>query len=244
VRTAKLELNPFLSYWLRVFLRHRSTQAESFDLVDRPEAETIAAFKELDRINHSFRFSQPFKDRLPNWLGPDRCAHLEILDLGAGTGLLGRELSSWAKQRGWEWHFTNLDSNALALKQGNPTQAVLGSALNLPFPDQSFDLVIASQMTHHLTDEEVITHWREANRVSRDAIFICDLHRNIGFYALLWSSMLWLKVHPTIREDAMISVRRGFRKNEWLNLARKAGLQNPHVAVDYGARIVLQVRKG
>ena len=63
---------------------------------------------------------------------------------------------------------------------------VTGSALQLPFADGSFDLVVASQMTHHLTDEEVVQHWREAWRVTRDAIFICDLHRNAGFYALLW----------------------------------------------------------
>ena len=68
---------------------------------------------------------------------------------------------------------------------------VIGSALQLPFADNSFDLVIASQMTHHLTDEEVVRHWRESWRVTRDGIFICDLHRNAGFYSLLWL-ILWL----------------------------------------------------
>ena len=96
--------------------------------------------------------------------GQKKCERLEILDVGAGTGLLGKKLTAWARQQGWEWRFTNLDTNPLALKIGNQPDGVVGSALQLPFDDSSFDLVVASQMTHHLTDEEIVTHWREAWR--------------------------------------------------------------------------------
>ena len=99
--------------------------------------------------------------------GPKNCERLNILDVGAGTGLLGKRLTEWAGRRGWDWRFTNLDANPLALKIGNRPDSVVGSALQLPFADGSFDLVVASQMTHHLTDEQIVTHWREAWRVTR-----------------------------------------------------------------------------
>ena len=70
-------------------------------------------------------------------------------------------------------------------------------------------------MTHHLTDEEAVTHWREAWRVTRDAIFICDLHRNAGLYTLVWLTLHLMRVNPTVVEDGLISVRRGFRLKEW-----------------------------
>lgn len=227
-----------------MFFGRRSAQAEYFDLPERPADDTIAAFRDLDRLNRVFVFERPFEDTLPKWLGDERCARLEILDLGAGTGFLGQTLSLWAAERGWQWHFTNLDSNPLALKLGNTRDSVLGSALELPFEDNRFDLVVASQMTHHLTDDQIVRHFREAWRVTRDAVFICDLHRNAGLYAMLWFSTWWFRVGHAVRSDALISVKRGFRLREWRGLARNAGLPDAQVWLYYGARIVLQARKG
>ena len=227
-----------------MFFRERSTQVEYLDAPDRPVDETVAAFNDLDRINRFFRFSHAFESRLPGWLGEERCKRMEILDVGAGTGLLGKTLSAWARERGWDWRFTNLDVNPVALKSADATSNIVGSALQLPFPESSFDLVVASQMTHHLTDAEVVQHWREAWRVTRDAIFICDVHRNVGLYTMLWLVMLVLRVERKLREDGLISVKRGFRLDEWRALAARADILDAQVWLYYGTRIVLQGRKG
>jgi SAM-dependent methyltransferase len=226
-----------------MFLRQRSTQAEYFDLPDRSETEIAASFRDLNRINRLFCFSHPFEAVLPRWLGATNCERLDILDVGAGTGLLGKTLTEWARQRGWQWHFTNLDNNPVALKIGSQPDVVVGSALQLPFADGSFDLVVASQMTHHLTDAEVVTHWREAWRVTRDAMFISDLHRNPGLYALLWLTLHLMRANPAVLEDGLISVRRGFRRGEWRELAAQAGIPEANVWRYHGTRIVLQARK-
>ncbi len=227
-----------------MFFRERSTQAEYFDAPDRPADQMAAAFRELDRVNRFFHFSHAFECRLPAWLGTRRCQQLEILDVGAGTGLLGRQLSAWARQRGWDWRFTNLDANPVALDAGDAANGVIGSALQLPFPDGSFDLVVASQMTHHLADAEVVQHWREAWRVTRDAIFICDLHRNPGLYLMLWLTLRLMRADRTLRQDGLLSVKRGFRRQEWNQLARRAEIPGARVWLYYGTRIVLQARKG
>src|SRR5664279_2774224 len=134
-----------------MFLSQRSTQTEYFDLPGRTEVEIAASFRDLNRVNSLFRFTHPFESALPQWLGRKNCERLKILDVGAGTGLLGEILAQWALKQGWQWHFTNLDANPLALKIGNQPDSVVGSALQLPFADASFDLVVASQMSHHLT---------------------------------------------------------------------------------------------
>src|SRR5271154_142157 len=226
-----------------MFLSQRSTQTEYFDLPGRTEAEVSASFRDLNRVNSFFRFSHPFETVLPAWLGRKKCERLEILDVGAGTGLLGKKLTAWAQQRGWQWNFTNLDTNPLALKLGNLPDGVVGSALQLPFADGSFDLVVASQMTHHLTDEQIVTHWREAWRVTRDAIFICDLHRNAMLYALVWLTLHLMRADRTVLEDGLISVRRGFRRGEWRGLATRAGICEAKIWRYHGTRIVMQARK-
>jgi SAM-dependent methyltransferase len=227
-----------------LLLRESSTQTECFDLPDRAESETVAEFHELDRLNRVFRFDHVFEWALPKWLGEDRCARLEILDVGAGTGLLGKRLSDFARRRGWDWRFTNLDSNPFGLRDGNAPNPVVGSALKLPFADGEFDLVVASQMTHHLSNADAVAHWREAWRVTRDGLFISDLHRNAWFYVMLWLTMLPLRFNRSLRKDALISVKRGFRRSEWREMANQAGISGVKIWLYFGTRIVLQARKG
>lgn len=226
-----------------MFFRRRSAQAEYFDLPGKTESEVAACFRDLDHLNLTFRFSHPFVSTLPKWLGPARCAQLDFLDVGAGTGLLGKRLSEWARRRGWNWRFTNLDVNRTSLKLGRAPRVVVGSALALPFADGSFDVVIASQMTHHLSDQEILFHFREAWRVSKDALLICDLHRNAGFYSMLWIVTGLMRISVPMRADALLSVTRGFRLSEWRELARRAGLTNMRVWLYYGTRILLRARK-
>ncbi len=227
-----------------MFLRARSTQAESFDSPGRPATDIVAGYRQLARANRLFFFSHPFVWTLPRLLGAERCRSLTLLDVGAGDGLLGRRLEAWAQRRGWRWEVTNLDLNARALALHPGGRTVTGSALALPFPDAQFDVVIASQMTHHLTDAEVATHFREAWRVARQAMLLSDLHRNLFLYALVWAGTWLVGFNRAMREDGLISVRRGFRLDEWRRHAAAAGIPNARVWLYAGTRIMLAARKG
>lgn len=67
-------------------------QAVYFDLPDRAEVEVAIAFRDLNRVNACFRFTYPFEAVLPRWLGRKICERLDILDVGAGTGLLEKKV--------------------------------------------------------------------------------------------------------------------------------------------------------
>jgi len=226
-----------------MFLSRRATQAEYFDWPDRPPVEIAGFHRSLARVNRCFVFAEPFQRLLPKLLGNQHCSPLSLLDLGAGNGSLGSQLAIWAAKRGWEWRFTNLDVNLPALRLAGTGRNVAASALALPFRDASFDIVIASQMTHHLNDEEVRRHLREAWRVARAAVFITDLHRNAALYLLLWL-LLHLRRYPEhFRHDGLLSVRRGFRVRELQALADAAGWPAARVRLYFGARVILHVRK-
>ncbi len=110
-----------------MFLNRRALQAEYFDLPDRPAQELADGYRMLAQMNRLFLLGEPFTRRLPGWLGKERCASVSILDLGAGDGTLGDELTNWAARRGWDWRITNLDLNAQALRL-NPGGAFRGAA--------------------------------------------------------------------------------------------------------------------
>jgi len=46
-----------------------------------------------------------------------------------------------------------------------------------------------------------------------------------------------------VREDALISVKRGFHRAEWRELAAQAEISGAEVWLYYGTRLVLQARK-
>jgi len=227
-----------------MFLSRRATQAEYSDAPGRSPAQVARDYRQLARVNRLCFVTDPFQRVLVRWLGRDRCRNLSILDLGAGDGSIGRTMTRWAAQQGWNWRVTNLDVNPMALRLNPGGDNVVGSVLALPFAPESFDAVIASQMTHHLTrDEDVILHFREAWRVTRDALLLNDLHRNPILLGLVWLIVRCARLSPEMRADGMISVRRGWRLSEWQTLAERAGISGARVWLYCGARIILQARK-
>jgi 2-polyprenyl-3-methyl-5-hydroxy-6-metoxy-1,4-benzoquinol methylase len=229
---------------MSMFFKRRVLQAEYFDAPDLPAAELAEAYRTLAQVNRFFLLAHPIQMHIPKALGAEQCRALSLLDLGAGDGSLGIHLCQWAAEQGWTWRVTNLDLNPRALQLDHAGRNVAGSALALPFQDGTFDVVIASQMTHHLdADENVRRHFQEAWRVSRGLVLLNDLHRNAAFYALLW---LLLKLHQCPRHfvsDALVSVRRGWRVKEWRALAAQAGIPEARVWLYAGARVMLQARK-
>lgn len=225
-----------------MFLSRRAAQAEYFD-TERPAAETVEFYRELGRVNRLFLFAHPFQRLIPRMLGREAARSLSILDLGAGDGSLGEVLVPWASRFGWSWKVTNLDNRPLALTLSPGKSNVVGSALALPFRSESFDLVIASQMTHHFSETEAELHLKEAWRVARRGIVFSDLHRNLFLYGLLWLLFLVRTHPPTLRDDGLLSIRRAWRLGELKSLAERAGIPGARVQFYFGSRVLLRALK-
>jgi len=224
--------------------RRRATQPEHFDDASRTAEEFREAYRELARVNRLFRLDDPYTRVMSRQLGPKNCRDLSILDLGAGDGWLGRQMEDYARGRGWCWRVANLDANPapLSLRRGGCN--VAASALALPFEDNAFDVVIASQMTHHLnSDAEVILHFQEAWRVARAAVFLSDMRRGAFLYLLLRITLPLLRLSDNMVADGLLSVRKSWRAEEWRQLADQAGLRSATVTNYFGTRVILTARK-
>jgi 2-polyprenyl-3-methyl-5-hydroxy-6-metoxy-1,4-benzoquinol methylase len=226
-----------------MFLKRRALQAEYFDELERPEADLLEGYRLLGCFNRLFLLSRSFTTLIPHFLGHEKCRKLSMLDLGAGDGFLAVELGRWASSQGWDWKVTNFDLNHRALKLSG-TSSVAGSALALPFQSQSFDVVIASQMTHHFgSDAEVCTHFKEAWRATKGLLLVTDLHRNRPFYMGMQAILGISGVPDHFRSDALLSVKRGWRINEWKSLAAKAGIPDAKIWLYAGTRIMMQAQR-
>lgn len=162
----------------------RTAEREHFDAPGQTLADLSDYYQWLDRINRVTRGERPYLKFLPRELGDHSCRQLTFLDVGAGAGQLGGLVEGAAAARGLHWEFTSLELNPLAAQLNTGGRHVVGDALAIPFPDESFDVVTATTMTHHLEDDaQVVRHFAEAWRVARRAVFIYDLHRNPAFAA-------------------------------------------------------------
>lgn len=105
----------------------------------------------------------------------------QVLDLGCGTGTLTLMLQLSQPDA----VITGLDGDAriLEIAQKKAEQAGVngisweeGFAFELPYPDSTFDLVVSSLMTHHLTLENKRRTFREVHRVLKPGgrFFIAD----------------------------------------------------------------------
>jgi 2-polyprenyl-3-methyl-5-hydroxy-6-metoxy-1,4-benzoquinol methylase len=226
-----------------MFLSERATQAEYCDRADLSLDEVRAVYRQLARIHRLLQTSDAFQRPLVQMLDEASVRRLSVLDLGAGDGTIGRSLESWAARRGWDWRVVNVDANVAALGLHGSGRNVGGDVCALPFADDSFDVVIASQMTHHLAEAEVVRHFAEAWRVARGVVCLTDAHRNVGALCFISVLMRVLGFSPEFRADAALSVRRGWRVREWRELAGRAGMVDAKVQLHFGARIVLVARK-
>lgn len=163
-----------------------------------------------------------------------------LLDVGSGSG----DTIALAQRIGRR-HSVRLTGIALDLDPGLVTSCakrsqlgVCGTALALPFPDQSVDLVVCSLLLHHFEGGALNLVLRELDRVARVRVIIHDLRRSRVAAAGLWALSFPLRFHPISRHDGVTSVLRGFTRHELRALVYDSTGAHPRVSRHLGYRLV------
>lgn len=193
----------------------RSAQQEIMDDASIQGARLDGALRELAFINAwlggdatSRKGVRQCLRRIPNG------ATLSVLDVGAGgSGLLPAIASLHPNVT-----VTSLDLNWRACAhsvEAHPSVVVVnGSALALPFREQSFDIVHASLFLHHFTEQELRAMLFSLNLIARHGVVINDLRRSVVSYLGIALLTRLFSRSAMIKNDAPLSVRRGFTREE------------------------------
>ncbi|MFB6272341.1 MAG: methyltransferase domain-containing protein [Salinibacter sp.] len=177
---------------------------------------------------------------------------LRILDVGCGGGDYVVHLTRQAKRFGCRAELIGLDANPVTVGHArahldehlspslrSQVRIEIGDALALPVPDESVDVVHAALFLHHFHGENAVQLLSEMQRVARRGLLINDLHRHPLAYLGIWLLSRGLRMAPMVQHDGPMSVRRGFRKNELRDLARKAQLSLPSIRWHWAFRWTL-----
>jgi 2-polyprenyl-3-methyl-5-hydroxy-6-metoxy-1,4-benzoquinol methylase len=152
---------------------------------------------------------------------------LSLLDLGTGLGDLPQVAVRWGARRGIRVTPCGLELNRAAarLAQATGLATAVGCAGAPPVRDKSVDVVLVSQVAHHLTNESIVLLFRTCDRLARRAVIIADLRRHPLAPASFWCGARLLRFDSVTRADGMTSLRRGFREDELVKLLRDAGVR-------------------
>ncbi len=198
----------------------RRNDPELMDAPGLPEAEVEDAYRVLRRVNKQLGNLRTIRLEFRRFLREDfknsSRSPIRILDIGSGSGDLPRSLLEI--EPGLDLNVIALDRDATAVASAHRTEleVVRADALNLPFHNQSIDLVMAVKFAHHFHGPELDRLLGEMVRVSRSRVVILDIRRHWLAY---WGFRAWSFVFTTnrlVRHDGPLSVLRGFTPEELL----------------------------
>lgn len=118
----------------------------------------------------------------------------KVLDLGCGNGYYSYLLS----QIPLNLKITGIDSHLNAVEDAraqvpkDKATFIIGFAEKLPFPENSFDKIVMSEIIEHVKDDERVL--REARRVLRPRGILVLTTPNKG-YPFLWDPINWILEH-------------------------------------------------
>ncbi len=217
------------------------------ELLDDPGADpkvVVRSLENIARANRWFGGAQAVRYGLARILdGVARSRPLTLLDLGTGAGDLPGDAVRWAGRRGWRLVPVGLERSrvaaALACAAGCP--CAVADAGAAPFGDKSVDLVLVSQVLHHLTPSSAVRLLRDCDRLARVGVVVADLRRARLAGALFRLGGRLLRFDPVTLMDGVTSIRRGYEPAELRGLLERAGIRG-RVARRPGYRLVASWR--
>lgn len=211
------------------FVFERVPAIEYLDRPDLPEDQRSASYRDLEFLGSLPWQFEPLWQACLELVREDRqrtaAAGLderprEVLELGAGTGHLGRRLAARARAAGLPLTIRLTDRRAA------PGVERLDWLVD-PLP--ACDVACSNLVLHHFDRDDALAALRRMAGSARLGGVVYDLNRHpLAFQILRWT-MPFVAASPLTVADALISVQQAFTPGELHDLAREAGIRDPQV---------------
>jgi 2-polyprenyl-3-methyl-5-hydroxy-6-metoxy-1,4-benzoquinol methylase len=226
----------------------RSNELELMDLPFEKKEDLFENLKELEIINKltggpSLSFSA-IKKILKN-----HTKEIHIVDIGFGAGDLLVYILKNQHQLNCKIKLTAIDLLPQAKEYALLHHPQLKDNVTFEVCDyrhwfnsgNKADLIIASLFCHHLNDEQLVEFFEHIKKNCSIGAVINDLARSpIAYYGIKIPTQLFSKSRFT-KNDAPLSVLRGFRKQELITLLNKAQIKHYSLQWKWAYRYLLTI---
>lgn len=227
-------------------LSQRSDQKELMDADDIPFADMAQTLKELNVINTRLGGHAITLKGIKRFTKQDNS--ILVCEIGCGGGDNLFAIYKYCNKKNINVHFIGIDINpeciAFAKQQYPhlPCQWICSDYVKMMFEERP-DIIFSSLFCHHFTNEQLISMLQWQYRESRKGFFINDLHRHwLAWFLIKNITKLFSKSY-LVKNDAAVSVARGFRKKEWQHLFQQAGIENYNISWQWAFRFLVSCKK-
>ncbi len=221
----------------------RSYSKEIMDDLSCEGEVLLQALNELKTINKLLGGNKVTTDGLGKLINSPYNTPISIADIGCGGGDMIAVMQEWGNKKGASLRFEGVDANPniieLAKKRTEKVPNVNWKAINVfdpRFLDDKVDVVCCTLFTHHFTDEELTKMFRIFRRKARLGIIVNDLHRHPLAYHSIKLLTFFFSKSEMVKNDAPLSVKRGFIREDWHRIGAEAGLPNLKVTWHWAFR--------
>jgi hypothetical protein len=219
--------------------KKRSYTPELLDADDIPSADLFQNLKELKIINTLLGGHRVVLNGIAKF--SQKASSLFVVEIGSGGGDNLGAIRSKYPDFFLEGVDLKRDCTTYA-RSHNPTIRFQTADYQKANFHQTPDLLFNSLFCHHFNDEQLVEMLQWMHQNSTQGFFIADLHRHgLAYYSIKLLTQLFSRSY-LVRNDAPLSVRRGFRQSEWEALLAKAGITDYTIRWQWAFRFLIVVK--
>lgn len=218
-------------------LTNRSNLKELLDADDIPVDDLVLNMQELDTINTYLGGHQITLAGFKKLAGQRKS--IGILEIGCGGGDNLRVIQAYCHKNGIEVQCMGVDLNPHIVtyaRAKNPgMQFETGDYRQVQLISKP-DIIFSSLFCHHFEEQVLQEQLKWMRENCKVGFFINDLHRHLlAYYSILILTRIFSKSY-LVKNDAPLSVARGFTKREWNKRLSALGMNEAQISWKWAFR--------
>ena len=157
-----------------------------------------------------------------------KVTEIVIVDVGCGNGDMLRNLADFGFKNNYNFRLIGIDANnftishaqKLSEKYSNISYRCL-DIFSESFQELQYDIVLCTLTLHHFKDIQIIQLLNVFYKNTTIGIVINDLQRSAVAYRLFQGLCFVFQLNDMSREDGLISILRGFKREELIEFSKK-----------------------
>lgn len=158
-------------------------------------------------------------------------ATFTLADLGCGGGDILIAMAKWTRKTNKDAKYIGVDANQnivdYAVQNTSSFPEISFQSVNIlgdEFQAQQVDVIHCSLFTHHFSNHELTDLFKRFRQQAKIGVIINDLHRHpLAYWSIKLLTTLFSK-SSMVRNDAAVSVARGFKRSELQSILADAGI--------------------